>query len=206
MNEDNVTIARDHPKHHVDWVFSFHYYWYILWKKSGCSVSLPLDPGRKFSHLTKTEIWLKERLEFCRKSLWCDLSKNRLFFFLCEEIADIFVSLLDLSRGVGIQLMRHIRPAVMRSAVQVGCVLSLDVPLASRGAVPPGFNPLRRGWVYRSAPEAPLLRGMPTAFWKCWARVGYGPAPGPTLKKALCHTLPVGGTEDKYHFHILSDW
>ena len=34
-----------------------------------------------------------------------------------------------------IQLIRHIRPAVMRWAVQVGCVLSLDVPLTS-GAVP----------------------------------------------------------------------
>ena len=29
--------------------------------------------------------------------------------------------------------------------------------------------------------------------------MGYGPEPGPTLKKALCHTRPVGGTEDKYH-------
>ena len=29
--------------------------------------------------------------------------------------------------------------------------------------------------------------------------MGSGPAPGPILKKALCHTRSVGGTEDKYH-------
>ena len=35
-----------------------------------------------------------------------------------------------------IQLMGHIRPGVMRWAVQVGCVLSLDIPLASGGRSP----------------------------------------------------------------------
>ena len=34
--------------------------------------------------------------------------------------------------------------------------------LRSQGAFPPGFYLLREGWVYRPAPEAPLIRGMPT--------------------------------------------
>ena len=82
-----------------------------------------------------------------------------------------------------IQLIGHIRPAVIRWAVQVGFALSLDIPLGS-GERPTGFNPIRRSWVYRPAPEAPLLgecrRGQ-RHFWKCRARVGSGPAPGPTL-------------------------
>ena len=36
-------------------------------------------------------------------------------------------------------------------------------------------------------------------FEKCRARVGYGPVPGPTKKKALCHTCPLGGAWNKYH-------
>ena len=74
-----------------------------------------------------------------------------------------------------------------RWAVQVGCVLSLDVPLASGGR-PPGFNPLRRGWVYRPAPEAPLLRGMPTgseAFLEMPGACGLGPCAWPHPKKSL---------------------
>ena len=30
-------------------------------------------------------------------------------------------------------------------------------------------------------------------FWQCQTRVGFGPATGPTLKTALCHTSPVVG-------------
>ena len=70
-----------------------------------------------------------------------------------------------------------------------------------QGAVPPGFNPLRRGWVYRPAPEAPLLRGMPTgseAFLEMPGACGLRPCAWPHPKKALCHTRPVGGTDDKY--------
>ena len=55
-----------------------------------------------------------------------------------------------------------------------------------------GFNPLRRDWVYRLAPEAPLFRGIPTgpeAFleppgacgFRSWARIH--------LKKKTCATL-----------------
>ena len=58
------------------------------------------------------------------------------------------------------------------------------------GAVPPDFNPLRKGEVYRlepEAPEAPSLgeyRRNPRHFRKCRARVSYGPVPGPTLKRS----------------------
>ena len=86
-----------------------------------------------------------------------------------------------------IQLMRHNRPAVMRWVVQVGCVLSLDVPLAS-GGCPPGFNPLWRGWVYRSASEAPLLRGMPMgseAFLEMPGACGLRPCAWIHLKKGF---------------------
>ena len=85
-----------------------------------------------------------------------------------------------------IQLMRHIRPAVMRWAVQVGCVLSVDVPLAS------GFKPLRRGWVYRPVPEAPLLRGMPTgseAFLEMSGACGLRPCDWTHPKKRPCAIL-----------------
>ena len=84
-----------------------------------------------------------------------------------------------------------------KSGVSCHCIY-----LWSQGAVLPGFNPFRRGWVYHPVPEAPLLedcRWGPRHFWKCRARVSPSPAPGPTLKKALCHTRPVGGTEDKHH-------
>ena len=42
-----------------------------------------------------------------------------------------------------------------------------------QGAIPPGFNPLRRGWVYRPAPEAPRkgeCRRGPRHFWNCLSR------------------------------------
>ena len=42
-----------------------------------------------------------------------------------------------------------------------------------QGAFPPGFNPLRRGWVYRPAPEAPRkgeCRRGPRHFWNCLSR------------------------------------
>ena len=50
----------------------------------------------------------------------------------------------------------------------------------------PGFNPLRRGWVYRQAPEAPrkreCRRELPVVL-------GFGPATGHKLKTALCHIV-----------------
>ena len=73
--------------------------------------------------------------------------------------------------------------------------------LGPQEAVSLGFNPLWRGWVYRPASLLEECRRGPRHFWKCREHVGFGPAPGPTLKKALCHNRLIGGTEDKYH-HI----
>ena len=38
------------------------------------------------------------------------------------------------------------------------------------------------------------------AFWEPPVRLGYVPAPRPTLKKALCHIQPDGRIEDKYRW------
>ena len=38
----------------------------------------------------------------------------------------------------------------------------LGIFLWPQGAFPPGFHSLRGGLVHRPAPEAPLIRGMPT--------------------------------------------
>ena len=42
----------------------------------------------------------------------------------------------------------------------------------------------------------------PMHFLKCQACLSYGPPPGPTLKKTLCHTCLVGGTYDKYSCRV----
>ena len=42
-------------------------------------------------------------------------------------------------------------------------------------------------------PALVLLLRSRRYFWQCQTRVGYGPATGPTLKTALCHTCPVVG-------------
>ena len=73
--------------------------------------------------------------------------------------------------------------------------------LRPQGAILPGLYPLRRGWVYCLAPEAPqkgeCRRGR-RYFWPCRTRVGFGPATGPTLKTALCHIRALVGRNDKY--------
>ena len=73
--------------------------------------------------------------------------------------------------------------------------------LRPQWAIPPGFYPLRGGWVYCLAPEAPqkgeCRRGR-RYFWPCRTRVGFGPATGPTLKTALCHIRALVGRNDKY--------
>ena len=56
------------------------------------------------------------------------------------------------------------------------------------------------GWVYCLAPEAPLIRGMPTGrryFGRCRTRVSFGPATKPTLKNGLVPHSCVGGTYDE---------
>ena len=73
--------------------------------------------------------------------------------------------------------------------------------LRPQGAIPPGLYPLRGGWVYCLAPEAPqkgeCRRGR-RYFWPCRTHVGFGPATGPTLKTALCHIRALVGRNDKY--------
>ena len=75
--------------------------------------------------------------------------------------------------------------------------------LRSQGAFPQAFTSFGR--VYRPAPEVPLIRECRRGrghFGNCRMRVGYGPAPGPTIKKALCHTCPFGGAGNKYRFSV----
>ena len=48
-----------------------------------------------------------------------------------------------------------------------------------------------------------ILFGAVGIFGKRRARVGYGPVPGPTKKKALCHTCSLGGASNKYRSYIL---
>ena len=73
--------------------------------------------------------------------------------------------------------------------------------LRPQGAIPPGLYPLRGGWVYCLAPEAPqkgeCRRGR-RYFWPCRTRVGFDPATGPTLKTALCHIRALVGRNDRY--------
>ena len=69
------------------------------------------------------------------------------------------------------------------------------------GGHPQGLYPLRGGWVYCLALEAPqkgeCRRGR-RYFRPCRTRVGFGPATGPTLKTALCHIRALVGRNDKY--------
>ena len=70
------------------------------------------------------------------------------------------------------------------------------IHLSPQGVIPPNFNPPRRGYVYRLAPEAPCkgeCRWGPRHFWNCWTRLGYSPVTGPRLKMALCHTRTLVG-------------
>ena len=99
----------------------------------------------------------------------------------------------------------------LRSAVLVGTWIwsgvswfqrqSIDVrldwhPRASR-AVPQVLTL----WVYHQAPEPPFFKGMlkePEVFLELPGVSGLRPCARTHIKKALCHTLPVGGTNDKY--------
>ena len=56
-----------------------------------------------------------------------------------------------------------LRPAVLATGrILPGVSRQLDNFLRPQGAFLPGFYSLRGGWVNRLAPEAPLIRGMPT--------------------------------------------
>ena len=64
-----------------------------------------------------------------------------------------------------------------------------------QGAVPPGFNPLRRGWVYRPAPEAPRKRNADGArgIFGTACRVGLRPCDRTHLKNGLVPYSYTGG-------------
>ena len=82
----------------------------------------------------------------------------------------------------------------------VVCVTSLDIPRASRSN---SFNPLCRGRFIAWHSRRPFLRECRRGsrhFMSRRTRLGYGPAPGPTLKKALCLTRLFGGIEYKYRW------
>ena len=81
------------------------------------------------------------------------------------------------------------------------CLGAWGIPSASGGHPPRLLLPSGRlgsspgAW---GAPNKGNADGAVGIFGKCRARVGYGPAPGPTIKKALCHTCPLGGAVNKY--------
>ena len=75
-----------------------------------------------------------------------------------------------------------------------GCVSVPGDFLQPQGAFPPrllppsgGLGSLPGAW---GTPNKGNAEGAEGIFDKLRARVGYGPAPGPTQKKALCHTCP----------------
>ena len=110
-------------------------------------------------------------------------------------------SLSHLCAGLQLQLPVYPHVSLCYSAIAKGLEVSGELYLWPQRAIPPGFYPLSRGWVYHPVPEAPLLgecRG-PRHFRKYQVHMGSGPVLGSTLKKALCHTCLVGGTEYKYH-------
>ena len=89
------------------------------------------------------------------------------------------------------------RPAVIACrTVRSGVFHHWIHHLWPQGAVPLGFNPLRRGWVLSPGAWGAPKRGMPTgseAFLELPAALGFGPAIGPTLKTALCHIRTLVG-------------
>ena len=73
--------------------------------------------------------------------------------------------------------------------------------LELQGAVPPISNPPWKHKIYSLAPEAPLFKRMPTgpkAFLELLGVSGLRPCAWIHLKKSLCYTRPVSGTNDKY--------
>ena len=101
------------------------------------------------------------------------------------------------------------RPAVVAChTVRSGVFYHWIHHLRPQGAVPPGFNPLRRGWVYRPAPEAPRKGGMPTGseeFLELPVVLGFGPATGLTIKTALCHIRTLVGRRINHRL-VLCVW
>ena len=96
-----------------------------------------------------------------------------------------------------------LRPAVL-SAARVWPSVSryLEISFGLRGPSPQAFTSFERvGLIARRLRNADGAVGI---FGKCRVRMGYGPAPGPTIKKALCHTCPLGGASNKYRSSFIN--
>ena len=106
---------------------------------------------------------------------WSCVSKhfrdiNRPFFNVCWRAPGALL----LASVLLCPVVGRSRPAVVACCtVRSGVFHHWIHHLWPQGAVPPGFNPLRRGWVYRPAPEAPRkgeCRRGPRHFWNCLSR------------------------------------
>ena len=86
-------------------------------------------------------------------------------------------------------LIRHSSAQLIQSSIQVRA--SGGVGLGAWG-FSPSYYSLRGGWVNRPAPDAPLIRGMPTRLWEFLGNAGRVWAtalrPDPP-KKRSCATL-----------------
>ena len=94
------------------------------------------------------------------------------------------------SPGAGL----HFAWPCCRDAVRVECVSVPGDFLRPQGAFSPGYYSLQEGWVNHPAPEAPLIRGMPTGPWAFWENpgaCGLRPCALTHRKKGLVPHLPV---------------
>ena len=85
----------------------------------------------------------------------------------------------------------------------VGCVPSSGHTSNLRGPSPQALTLLGEVRFITRWLKRPFLgecRREQGHFWKGRARLGHGPAPGPTLKKVLCHIRLVSRTADKYRW------
>ena len=88
----------------------------------------------------------------------------------------------------------------LRPAVFAAARIWLRFPPASGGCLP-RLLPSSGGWAYCLAPEAPLIRGIPTGpnvFLAMPGACGLRPCATTHQKKALCHTCTFSGACKKY--------
>ena len=88
-----------------------------------------------------------------------------------------------------------LRPAVLSAAwIWPSVSRYLDISFGLRGPSPQAFTPFRGGLCSLPGAWGAFNKGNTDGaegiFGKLRARVGYGPAPGSTQKKALRHTCP----------------
>ena len=94
----------------------------------------------------------------------------------------------------------HLAGCVCLAVDMVGCVSVLEISSGLRGLSSQAFT-LFGGGVYCLAPEAPLIRGMPTelkVFLAMLDAFGLRPCDQTHLKNSSVPYLSGGGTDDKY--------